>query len=261
MADNPTKKFKFISPGVFVDEIDNSQLPATPASVGPLVIGRARRGPAMEPVTVESFSEFVDIFGEPQAGNETGDISRYGNTLGPTYAPYAAQAWLRNSSPITFMRTVGVEDPNKTSGGEAGWKAGTLDATPANGGAFGLFLWPSGTLNKGEGQGAPVTGALAAVFYTAGGRVLLSGTRADNELTASVSELFKTNTNGDIDLLVTKDGTFGTLEKVTVSLNKDKNNFIRKVLNTNPTVTTTAITRRSTATSSQGGNYWLGETL
>ena len=261
MADNPTKKFKFISPGVFVDEIDNSQLPAVPGQVGPLVIGRARRGPAMEPVTVESFSEFVDIFGEPQAGNETGDISRYGNTLGPTYAPYAAQAWLRNSSPITFMRTVGVEDPNKTSGGEAGWKAGTLDATPANGGAFGLFLWPSGTLNSGEGLGAPVTGALAAVFYTTGGRVLLSGTRADNELTASVSELFETNTNGDIDLLVTKDGTFGTLEKVTVSLNKDKNNFIRKVLNTNPTVTNTAITRRSTATSSQGGNYWLGETF
>ena len=29
MAD-PTSKFKFISPGVFIDEIDNSQLPVTP---------------------------------------------------------------------------------------------------------------------------------------------------------------------------------------------------------------------------------------
>tara|TARA_A100001515_G_scaffold74569_1_gene59268 strand:+ start:3231 stop:6314 length:3084 start_codon:yes stop_codon:yes gene_type:complete len=264
MADNPTRKFKFISPGVFVDEIDNSQLPATPASVGPLVIGRARKGPAMEPVTVDSFSEFVDLFGAPQPGNETGDISRYGNTMGPTYGPYAAQAWLRNSSPITFMRTVGVEDPNKTSGGEAGWKAGTLDDTPANGGAFGLFLWPSGVLNQSNAadnnQGAVVTGALAAVFYCTGGRVMLSGTRADAEITASVSELYKTNTNGDIDLLITKDGTFASRERVTVSLNKDKNNFIRKVLNTNPTVTNTAITRRSTATASQGGAFWLGET-
>ena len=46
MADNPSRKFKFISPGVFVNEIDNSQIPDTPGDIGPLVIGRARRGPA-----------------------------------------------------------------------------------------------------------------------------------------------------------------------------------------------------------------------
>ena len=57
MADNPTRKFKFISPGVFVDEIDNSQLPETPSEVGPLVIGRSRKGPANKPVVVESFSQ------------------------------------------------------------------------------------------------------------------------------------------------------------------------------------------------------------
>ena len=60
MANDPTSKFKFISPGVFVDEIDNSQLPATPAGVGPMVIGRAVKGPAMVPQTVSSFSDFVD---------------------------------------------------------------------------------------------------------------------------------------------------------------------------------------------------------
>ena len=49
------KKFKFISPGVFIDEIDNSQLPREAAPVGPLVIGRARKGPAMKPITVDSF--------------------------------------------------------------------------------------------------------------------------------------------------------------------------------------------------------------
>ena len=52
MANN---RFKFVSPGVFINEIDNSQLPQTPAATGPLVIGRARRGPAMQPVTVSSF--------------------------------------------------------------------------------------------------------------------------------------------------------------------------------------------------------------
>ena len=263
MADNPTSKFKFISPGVFVDEIDNSQLPASPAQVGPLVIGRARKGPAMEPVTVSSFSEFIDVFGEPLPGNQTGDIYRDGNVLGPTYGPYAAQAYLKNGTPLTFMRTVGVEHPSKTSAGVAGWKAGTLNSTPNDGGAFGLFIWPSGTLNNGTGQGRPVTGSLAAVFYNANGRVLISGTRADRVagLTASACELYDTLSNGDIGLMISKDGTETNMHNVAISLNPNKNNFIRKVLNTNPTITNSAITRRSTASSSQGGNYWLGETF
>jgi hypothetical protein len=260
MADNPTSKFKFISPGVFVDEIDNSQLPAQPGQVGPMVIGRARKGPAMEPVTVNSFSEFIDMFGEPIPGNDGEDVHRFGNTLGPTYGAYAAQAWLRNSTPLTYMRTVGVQDPDATSDGLAGWKAGTLSSTPSAGGAWGLFIWPSGTLNSAVGQGAAVSGALAATFYCVEGRVLLSGTRGDGAISASACELYKTNTNGDIDLMISKDGTFGNLQKVTVSMNPAKNNFIRNVLNTNPTLTNENITRRSTASSSQGGRFWLGET-
>jgi hypothetical protein len=266
MADNPTSKFKFISPGVFVDEIDNSQLPATPGAVGPMVIGRARKGPAMEPVTVSSFSDFIDTFGEPIPGNQGDDVSRFGNTLGATYAPYAAQAWLKNSNPLTFMRTVGVQDPDATSDGLAGWKAGTLSATPSEGGAFGLFLWPSGSLIAeasyiGAQGNNVVTGALAAVFYNANGRVLLEGVDGLGILTASAGMLLSTRTNGDIDLKISSDGTVAALKKVTVSLNPDRNNFIRKVLNTNPTITNTSITRTSTATSNEGGKYWLGETF
>ena len=79
MANNSTKKFKFISPGVFVDEIDQSQLPATPTEVGPVVIGRARKGPADKAITVNSYSDFVQTFGDPVPGNEGGDIWREGN--------------------------------------------------------------------------------------------------------------------------------------------------------------------------------------
>ena len=68
MADNSSKKFKFISPGVFIDEIDQSQLPAVPTEVGPVVIGRARKGPADKPVQVNSYSDFVQTFGNPVAG-------------------------------------------------------------------------------------------------------------------------------------------------------------------------------------------------
>ena len=56
------RKFKFVSPGVFVNEIDNTQRPAVPEDVGPVVIGRFRRGPAFLPTRVESLSEFIRIF-------------------------------------------------------------------------------------------------------------------------------------------------------------------------------------------------------
>ena len=43
-------KFKFISPGVFTEEIDESNIPALPERMGPLVIGRFEKGPSNRPV-------------------------------------------------------------------------------------------------------------------------------------------------------------------------------------------------------------------
>ena len=104
----PISKFKFVSPGVQVAEIDNSQLPASPVDVGPVIIGRAERGPGLVPVQVNSMSEFVEIFGLPQQGDAGNDPWRQGpDTLSPTYGAYAAQAYLRNNSPITFVRLLG----------------------------------------------------------------------------------------------------------------------------------------------------------
>ena len=51
-------KFKFVSPGVFIDEIDESGVPALPERMGPLVIGRFQKGPSNRPTKVESFKEF-----------------------------------------------------------------------------------------------------------------------------------------------------------------------------------------------------------
>lgn len=36
-------KFKFVSPGVFIDEIDESGIPALPERMGPVVVGRFKR--------------------------------------------------------------------------------------------------------------------------------------------------------------------------------------------------------------------------
>ena len=48
-----------------------------------MVIGRARKGPAMEQITVNSYSEFIDVFGEPIAGDTANDVSRNGNEMAP----------------------------------------------------------------------------------------------------------------------------------------------------------------------------------
>ena len=206
MADNSSKKFKFISPGVFVDEIDNSQLPATPAAVGPVIIGRARKGPGMTPVTINSFSDFVDTFGEPVAGNESGDTWRGDGVTGPTYGAYAAQAWLRNNAPLTYVRLLGEQDQDANTAGLAGFKAGTISTDPAAGGAWGLFVWPSSSVEKVAHLGEPVTGSLAAVFYCTGGRVVLSGTQALSGLaTASACALITSDDGGDLTLGISDD--------------------------------------------------------
>lgn len=123
--------FKFVSPGVFVNEVDNSQLPRLPDQMGPVIIGRAERGPAMVPVQVKSFAEFVETFGEPVAGGQGDDVWRQGNKLGPTYGAYAAQAYLKNGSPITFVRLLGDESPDADTTGKAGWETES---------AYGLFV-------------------------------------------------------------------------------------------------------------------------
>jgi len=134
------RKFKFVSPGVFAKEIDNSQLPALPRGIGPTITGRSLKGPSMRPVQIDSFSEFVETFGEPIFGGGANDTWRAGpNVSAPSYATYAAQAYMRNETPLTFVRLAGIEDPNATVGsGEAGWMASTssISTSDATGGAF-----------------------------------------------------------------------------------------------------------------------------
>ena len=94
------KNFKFVSPGVFLNEIDQSRLPTLPEEMGPCIIGTTDKGPAFRPVMVESVEEFINIFGAPsmgvvggQAGNggQGSDIFRAGpQSLGVDYGALAA---------------------------------------------------------------------------------------------------------------------------------------------------------------------------
>lgn len=271
------KKFKFVSPGVFVDEIDNSGITDASLALGPVIIGRTERGPAMRPVRVNSFSEFIDIFGNPVPGNEGGDIWRKGNRTAPTYAAYAAQAWLRNNSPCTIVRLAGFEHTNRDStNGQAGWttqnEPAVMDQT--NGGAYGLFIVAQSgavanttdhvTAEAPFQSGFTInTGALAAVWYLNQGSMVLSGAMRSGS-DASPTNGWSVVTSGSAVLIenvgdnyefkaAIRDGSGNETKKTTFNFNENSNRYIRRVFNTNPTKVNSNV---QTTTDS----YFLGET-
>ena len=253
------KSFKFISPGIFINEIDNSQLPTVPGEIGPVVIGRTERGPGMRPVQVNSFSEYVQVFGNPIPGGGGGDVWREGNYTAPTYAAYAAQAYLRNSNALTVVRLLGGQSSQVADGGagEAGWQvSGSNDLDPGvNGGAYGLFIFPSASATT------PVTGVLAAKWYLDEGSIELSGTiRHSTTIATGSAALFMDLSQGGVagagttEYKVLIKDKAGTLVKETAfDFTRSSSKYIRKVFNTNPTLINTAITRTA-----QIETYWLG---
>ena len=165
------KSFKFVSPGVFINEIDNSFRPRRPDAIGPVVIGRAARGPAMQPIKVESYSDFVEIFGDTVPGNGGGDVYRDGNYQSPMYGTYAAKAFLKsNVAPLTYVRLAGEQNDNFTTGGENGWKTTNTPnvALASNGGAYGLWIFGSSSAaTLGTGTLAAASLAEACVILLA----------------------------------------------------------------------------------------------
>jgi hypothetical protein len=254
------KSFKFVSPGVFINEIDNSFLPESAEAIGPVVIGRAQRGLAMQPVTVQSYSEFVNMFGDTVPGNGGGDVYRDGNLQSPMYGTYAAKAFLNaNVAPLTYVRLLGTETSvGDTAGGDAsaGWKTTNTISTTAlsNGGAYGLFVWPSSSA-------ADIGyGTLGAIWYiNSGSTIELSGTFFDGQGSGQKiqadSHLITTDSNGMFKVVIS--GSNGT-ETVQFDFDDSKETFVRKRFSTNPQLCSTAGTFYPAASIK---DYWLGETF
>ncbi len=234
-------KFRFVSPGVFVNEIDNSQLPVLPAAMGPVIIGRSLRGPIMRPVQIQSYSDFVEVFGEPVAGSQVGDVWREGNRLGVTYGAYAAQAYLRNSNPVTFIRLGGFQNDNADTDGKAGWDYGD---------AYGLFVMDiSQSSNNIYVTNGTASAALAAVIYSEDAVGLsglpLSGT---TELSNVIGNWVRADGN-NLQFRVHPSQN----ETASVNFVENQKRYIRSVLNTNPVATNTSL-------ATERKRYFLGDT-
>ena len=251
------KSFKFISPGIFINEIDNSQLPAIADEIGPVIVGRTEKGPGMRPVKVNSFSEYVSIFGNPIPGGQGGDVWRDGNHTSATYAAYAAQAYLRNSNAVTVVRLLGAQDADlsTTAAGRAGWEtAATANTALAatNGSAFGLFVFTSGSVTATD-----VTGTLAAVWYLNEGSIELSGTiRGSTTISSSAGTLYDSLASTPEYKVIIRDDDGDNVKETAFNFNRASAKYARKVFNTNPTLVNTNITRTA-----QQKTYWLGPTF
>jgi hypothetical protein len=249
-------KYKFISPGIFLHEIDNTGLPAAPsADVGPALIGRAVKGPILKPTTITSYADFVDVFGSPVPGGEGGDISRDGNYTAPTYAAYAAQAWLRNNSTLVYVRLGGqangsAADPD----GLAGWQTATTTFSTApgtNAGAYGLFVAPS----HSAPATTPATGTLAAIWYLNQNLLIgLSGTAVSGTDEVCGTSISVQSVAGTQEFKVQLSGAGGIVLDTSFDFTPTSPSFIRKVFNTNPALTNTMVTDTTT-------DFWLGESF
>ena len=189
----------FVSPGVFTNEVDASFLAPGIGAIGAAMLGTTPQGPAFVPVTVTSYSDYVSVFGDLNVNH----------TL-----PYAAKAYLKNSSVLNVVRVLGPA--SRTVNGSAvnpGYTAESLWAISAFSGA-------AATLP------ANATGSIMALLEITGSHVLRI-----------------TSLTGDkIDLRIT--GSTGAASSayhlfVTASFVSGSSNYIGKVLNTDPTLFST----------------------
>lgn len=243
-----SRKFRFVSPGVFLKEVDNSELPGQAPGIGPVIIGRYRRGPALKPYKVRSLEEFDRVFGKPMPGNEGDDPWRQGtDLLAESYAPYAARAYLSADigSPVTVVRLAGVagDDAIADTEGEPGWKADS---------AYGLFLFASSSALDNKAPNLE----LAAIFYGAPGEDFypsLKGASLSGSVIGQVPIGHAVKFR-DKRLTMILSASGGRSREVSF-LSEE----IRKDFNTNPVATTSRI--MSPAASTLASAYWLGESF
>tara|TARA_R110000824_G_scaffold312456_3_gene499523 strand:- start:2396 stop:5296 length:2901 start_codon:yes stop_codon:yes gene_type:complete len=257
----PVKNFKFVSPGVFVNEIDNSNIPKTAAAIGPVVIGRSSKGMGMTPIKVESYEQFVEVFGETVPGSAGGDVYRNGNQQSPMYGTYAAKAFLNaNVAPLTYIRLLGQEDANASGAGKAGWKTTNNAAATgnSNGGAYGLWVWPSSSHATQLGGNNSTPGILAGVWYlNSGSQIYLSGTLFGGAgTTGSLGAGIGTDANNRFTVYVS--GAYSGEEKINFGFDDTDDNFIRAKFNTNPQL---ASDPGTFFPNSSHKSYWLGESF
>ena len=122
---------KIISPGVFTNEIDQSFLPAAIGPVGAAVVGPTVKGPALTPTVVNSYSEYVNLFGE---------VIESGSDSYQFLTSHTAKEYLRQGGPLTVVR---VSEPDLD-------RATAVVGGEVTGGVTAVFASRTITLKSGD---------------------------------------------------------------------------------------------------------------
>lgn len=113
-----------VSPGVFTREYDQSFLAQGVSQIGAAIIGPTAKGPAFVPTLIESYEDYVKIFGAP-------DLK--------SYTAYTVKSYLRNAGRVTVVRVAGT----------SGYSASVID----------IYAQASGsTFNEGASYGNALYG-------------------------------------------------------------------------------------------------------
>lgn len=243
-----SRKFRFVSPGIFLREVDRSQLPAAQTGQGPVIIGSSVRGPSFRPTKIRSLEELENLFGAPAPGT-TDDAWRQGTDLfADSYAMYAAKCYLTagqgTDSPVTMVRLLGIAAAGASgAGSEPGWAAEN---------AYGIFIEKADN-GPGTESATAKNFELVSIFYG-------TDSSFDVKLTG------KTANNVSAQTLRGTPMHLPATNKFTVKLEKGGTNIssefsfdnIRDKFNTNPAQTNDEIAVPSTAALEDA--YFLGET-
>jgi len=254
----------FRSPGFFEREIDLSGRVQEVAGVPAGIIGTSEFGPAFIPVTLGSFADFKEKFGDL-------DSTKFG--------PYAVNEFLKNRSAVTFIRVLGAgansestdiqNTVNQGTVKNAGFRIKGSAATEAPGekghkGAV-QFIAAKHALQTNEAFGYPIFTDNDSFDVSAGGDVFLvrgmiftsTGSRvqilpyyANYPVTASVEDIaavgpdindsvsykkFKIVLSSSAGATFANDDGVAGIRIYTASLNPTSDDYIGKTLNTDPT--------------------------
>lgn len=116
----------FVSPGVFTNEVDASFLGPGVGQIGAAILGTAPKGPALVPITVSTYADYVSVFGDLDTDH---------------MMSYAARAYLKNSGTANFVRVLGPS--GVTVNGTAvnpGYSAEKLQGITAFTGSIGALM-------------------------------------------------------------------------------------------------------------------------
>jgi len=153
----------FRSPGFFEREIDLSERTSEITGVPAGIVGTSQMGPAFVPVTVGSYTDFVNRFGETNL-----DKNQFG--------PFAVKEFLKNRTAATFVRVLGAG----TNEGAADFEATRLYGYVKNAGFTVVPVKPGGSEPKMVRMPGGVKFIVATHFVSASGEGVAYPQFSDN---------------------------------------------------------------------------------